>query len=48
MRNVKKYKDEDDSIKCNKCESTNVSVGSFGDRTGVTCKDCGESRLLVD
>ncbi|RXJ84759.1 hypothetical protein [Arcobacter cloacae] len=39
---------EEDSIKCDKCGSTNVSVGSFGDRTGVTCKDCGETRLLVD
>ena len=40
--------DEENSIKCNKCGSTNVSVSSFGDRTGVNCRDCGESRLLVD
>lgn len=40
--------DEEDSIKCNKCGSTNVSIGSFGDRTGVNCRDCGESRLVVD
>lgn len=39
---------DEGAIKCNKCGSTNVSVGGFGDRTGVTCRDCGESRLLVD
>lgn len=40
--------DEEDSIECNKCGNTNVSVSCFGDRTGVNCRDCGESRLLVD
>lgn len=39
---------EESGFKCNKCGSTNVSVSSFGDRTGVNCRDCGKSRLLVD
>ncbi|MCT7583281.1 hypothetical protein N5U55_04050 [Aliarcobacter butzleri] len=40
--------DEEDSIECDNCGSTNVSVSCFGDRTGVNCRDCGESSLLVD
>ena len=43
-----KEEEEEGSITCDKCGSTNISVSSFGDRTGVNCRDCGKSRLLVD
>lgn len=40
--------DEKGSIKCKECGSTNTFTACFGDRVGVTCRDCGENRLLVD
>ncbi len=40
--------DEKGSIKCKECVSTNTFTACFGDRVGITCRDCGENRLLVD